>query len=136
MLKLVKILNSRTNVPEPIIVNCNGADEFVKGSLYYMGETEIKKSSSTTFDTPIIALESIPQRSGKKTLLCYVVTPDMVFETDFYPTENNKIYHGDILDYMTDDNDSIIGVTDVGGQEARVFALPDDNGKILITIYK
>lgn len=78
MFKLVKIISSGTNVPDPIRLNTTAGVEYRTGCALVLTSGALTNAGPTTKPTHI-ALESA-KADEKSTLLCYAITPGMIFE--------------------------------------------------------
>ena len=135
MFKLVKIKDSRTNVPEPEIFETSGVDEFIPGLVYYITKTGISMNSSGDDNTKIIPLEYIPADSGIKRLRGYIVTEDMVFETDIYGDTSGVKVGKRVCGYV-DAETRLIGVDAYEGTEAMILNTTSmkDERKVLVAL--
>lgn len=121
MFKLVKVLGSST-APEPIRVGFDGAVPCVAGCIYYLTEGTLACSPQTDYDPLIFAIQSLPKNSEQKSVLCILLTPDMVFEANvdnvtddvitgehFLPSFTGNGEMRGINTNMEDDEESTIG---------------------------
>ena len=81
MFKLVKTINSRSNVPEPCLLTASLGSEYKIGTLIAMNEGFMHHCDATERPTHMIAENAPRSHTGKIT--CYPVTGDMIFETHF-----------------------------------------------------
>ena len=90
MLKLKKIINSKTSAPELVTIEIPCDYIYAAGAVYsfYGGELINDLEGNMMF----IPIESYDGMSDKTTLTGYFVTPDMVFEADYYPKSLNITY--------------------------------------------
>ena len=79
MFKLVKILSSGPNVPEPIRVRHNSNDEVTRGCIYHL-DSDYVSADSYENGPLVLSLQNIEYDSDIDTLLCYLITSDMIFE--------------------------------------------------------
>ncbi|MBE6644630.1 MAG: hypothetical protein E7612_04530 [Ruminococcaceae bacterium] len=120
MFKLIKITGARTNVPETVSAKIDGTTAYSAGCVYYLGDGQLSKSPLTSYDLKFIALESVAENSGKTKISGYLVTDNMVFETDVY-NDVNSIKVGNMLaGYLNTDGD-VIGADSIEGLDAVVL---------------
>ena len=107
MFKLIKILNSGANVPEPVKLPKSPSLGVKMGSALILSGGTVANCTPTTAPTYIAAQNAV---SGEDKVLCYAVSPDMLFETTFNePSESIVI--GAKLTLGTDDEGSAVNVT-------------------------
>ena len=77
MYKLIKILNARTNVPETVRMTLEEDTAVMRGTAVCIkdGILSAFTEKSTMLPTHVVLADA----NGKE-ILCYAVTPDMVFE--------------------------------------------------------
>ena len=121
MFKLIKINGARTNVPEPITFNASSDQTYLAGALYFLSEGSVSTSPASDIDLKFIPLETVEAGSGKTTVCGYIVTENMVFETDVY-NDQTKAKVGSTLSAYADDNGQLVGVSSEAGYDAVVIS--------------
>ena len=119
MFKLIKILNSGSNVPETVNMTYGGIGgkkgaplSLYEGNVCECAETEMPK---------YVALKD-PQDFDSQ-LMCYRITPDMVFETTITGTPSDSLL-GQKVTLYKNDGCIVTGVTDnTNSGVATVIAL-------------
>ena len=86
MFKLVKILNSGANVPEPVTAYFNGEIDIVAGCIYFTNIGGITTHRENEYSGLIYALQNAPLEEMSYPVLCYFITSDMIFEADMDET--------------------------------------------------
>ena len=81
MFKLVKILNSGTNVAEPQYVPTDPDNDYYAGSVIKISGGVATNVNPTDIPTHVVC-ETV-EVGTKKRLLCYKIDPNMVFEAAF-----------------------------------------------------
>lgn len=81
MFKLVKILNSGTNVAEPQYIPTDEDTDYYAGSVIKIAGGVATNVNPT--DTPSYVVCESVKYGTKKRLLCYKIDPNMVFEAPF-----------------------------------------------------
>lgn len=107
MFTLIKILNSRSNVPEPIKLPCNANANIKIGTALHVSAGKVASCDATTKPTYIAAANS---KSGEGEVLCYPVSPDMLFETTI-STASTSLTVGAKLTLYVDFESCAVGVT-------------------------
>ena len=135
MFKLIKITGSRTNVPEPIILNIDGVTPYTAGNLYFIGDDTLSNTAFSDFDLKFIPLESVGENSGKKKLCGYIVNENMIFETDSY-NDFTSIKVGNILTGHLDENGDICGANSNSGNDVMLISKDEvrTSRKILVAL--
>ena len=83
MFKLVKILYSATNQPEPIRIPATEGETYKKGQPMKIVSGRLTKITSA--EKPVyMTMETKIACSEDDTVLCYLITPNMIFETYTY----------------------------------------------------
>ena len=78
MFRLIKILNSGVNVPEPCIIEKSTTLKVKMGSALVLSGGKASTCSATTAPTYIAIADAI---KGETSVPCYPVNGDMLFET-------------------------------------------------------
>ncbi|MCQ2385325.1 MAG: hypothetical protein MJ078_01420 [Clostridia bacterium] len=80
MIKLLKILNSGTNVPEPICLTLSQAVTLKAGTVFTVDNGQAKPlySYNTNLPTHVLLYDA----NNTKDIVCYLLAPEMVFEID------------------------------------------------------
>lgn len=135
MFKLVKITGARTNVPEPTILTIDGNSTFLAGAIYYVNEDTVSTSPASEVDLKFIPLETVKAGSGKKKICGYIVTANMVFETDLY-NDLTKAKVGNTLLAYADDDGHLTGVDSEPGYDAMLLSKDEANtkNKVLVAL--
>ena len=94
MFKLVKILNSGVNVPEPVKVQYVGSRIIKSGCIYYWNQGTISCDKIADNDDLIYVLQNANKGGEKTYVCCYVIKPNMIFEVDVYD-KPSIIYAGE-----------------------------------------
>ena len=103
MFNLIKITNGRSNVPEPARLKTTGEISYVAGCVYYLAVNDVLNAPETEDDLLFIPLENVDVSEGKKTVLGYIVTEGMVFETEI-KNDYTLMGVGDTVCFYTDNN--------------------------------
>ena len=107
MFKLIKILNSGTNVPESVKLPKSPDLDVKMGSALILSGGTVANCTATTSPTYIAAQNAV---NGEDKVLCYPISPDMLFETVFNePSESVVI--GAKVKLCTDDDGSAVNVS-------------------------
>lgn len=77
--KITKILSGRTNQPETLVLPATSGESFSAGEALVVSDGALTKASGDV-SALYVALENLDSTSGKGTLACCRVTPDMLFE--------------------------------------------------------
>ena len=133
MFKLIKITGARTNVPEPIIINIDGATPYTAGNLYFLADDTASNVPASDYDLKFIPLESVQRNSGKKKLCGYIVNENMIFETDIYG-DFTDIKVGNILTGHIDDNEDICGADSLSGNDVMLISKDEVRAKQKILV--
>ena len=135
MFKLVKITGARINVPELAVVDIDGTSPYFFGCCYYFTQGTVLSYPTNEDDLKFIALEEIPQNSGKKTLLGYFVTENMVFETEIY-NDHTKVKVGDSLLLYSNTLGHSIGADAEVGYDMKLLNKDEaaTTGKVLVAL--
>lgn len=81
MFKLVKILGSNSNVPEPIKIDVDVSNNLEAGCIYYIDNCSIIAEPGNWYAPMVCALQDVIISDCTVTGLCFFITPDMIFET-------------------------------------------------------
>ena len=120
MFKLIKIAGARTNVPEPVTLTIDGTTSYTAGCIYYIGDSQLSNTPFTSYDLKFIPLESVAKNSGKTKISGYIITENMVFETDAY-NDYTSIKVGNMLaGYLNSDNE-MCGADSIEGLDMIVL---------------
>ena len=120
MLKLIKIQGARTNVPEITVVNIDETKEYLAKSLYFVNNGIVSQEPSSIYDIKFIPIETIRKNSGKTTIRGYIVTSEMIFESDGYVVLD-EIPVGRTISYRYDIEGHIVGVEDMEAEDALLL---------------
>ena len=124
MFKLVKIVNSGTNVPEPENFPCNGTIEAPVGSALTLDNTGNFLYTGEVFEKPFCILAE-DLKKGAASALCYRITPDMVFEVPVYG-DPLALHNGAGVSLHYESTLGLCGVSD--STETRIATVYDTNG--------
>ena len=84
MFKVVKILNSCTNQPEPCRLPVLEERSFERGTLIKYSYDSISYPTGTEMPTHVVG--ETKHTHENDTILCYAITPDMIFEAPVMET--------------------------------------------------
>ena len=135
MFKLIQIKGARTNVPEPTFYDIDGKTAYLAGAMYFIGEGKISNEPASDIDLRFIPLETVKANSGKTKICGYIVTENMVFETDIYnDLASAKI--GNVLLGYTDSDGNIVGVDSESGYDAMLLDKTNakNTNKVLVAL--
>ena len=120
MFKLIKILNSGVNVPEPVVIDKPDYLPVQRGAILRLSGGHVVNCDKST-KPEYIALADAPVGATKVT--CYAVTSNMLFETVINaPAEEFKI--GYKVVFALDSDDVAFGVdSDTTNGVARIVDL-------------
>lgn len=135
MFKLIKITNGRSNVPEPVRLKTSGIISYTAGCVYYLAQNDVHSAQATEDDLMFIPLEDVDKSEGKKTVLGYIVTDGMVFETDI-KNDYSLMGVGDTICLYTDSNGKNTCVEAIYGEQAKILNMDTvgTDGKILVAL--
>lgn len=135
MFKLIKIINGRTNVPEPVKMKTNGQTDYLAGCVYYLAEGDVHSAQTNEDDLMFIPLENVYKSEERKSVIGYIVTDGMVFETDI-KNDYSFMGAGDTICIFTDSSGHNTCVDAVYGEQAKILSLDntDKNGKVLVAL--
>lgn len=135
MFKLIKITNGRSNVPEPVRLKTSGAISYAAGCVYYLAQNDVHSAQATEDDLMFIPLENVDKSEGKKTVLGYIVTEGMVFETDI-ENDYSLMGVGDTICLYTDSLGNNSCVEAVYGEQAKILNMDTvgTDGKVLVAL--
>ena len=121
MFKLVKIENSGTNYPEPIKMKVLDTERYYAGAAYELSAGYLTPIGETSIPTHV-ALESyVP--GNKNYILCYRITPDMIFELPL--KKDQYCYEGTRYNVYTEGGNAVgLGTQAEGG----ALVVTDANG--------
>ena len=120
MFKLIRILNSGTNQPEPIRLPAQVNKTHYKGKLMKLVSGILMDITTTETPTHIV-MEKKTAKPNDQTVLCYAVTPDMIFETESCEEPSSDMI-GMKVDLFTDGT-NMVGVSNYEGSAATVYDL-------------
>lgn len=138
MFKLIKILNSASNVPEPVYANKTANMTCTAHCVYYVRNGKLTTDlpmNSEQKDLLFIPLETVKSSDNKTKVFGYYVTDDMIFETTVEGNPSN-VQLGNGMTFHVDMSGNYSAVTDIVGIDARAIDLlniPNDN-KILVSL--
>ncbi len=89
MIKLIKILGSSTNVPEPVKFPINRYTPYHRGSLFYADNGQLTNYPTAGDQRKFIVLENLPEDNEKSYVYGFFVTDNMVFEIDYRNPKNH-----------------------------------------------
>lgn len=89
MFKLVKILGANSNVPELIRVPMSDVNNLYVGHMYYVDNGKVMSIRDHDYAQLICSMQEIYLEDGAQNALCFLVTPEMVFEAS---VENKPSY--------------------------------------------
>ena len=120
MFKLIKILNSGVNVPEPMLYKKDKATVFAIGTPVKLSGGKLVNVGSTTAPTHIIAEKDA---SGEG-VYAFVINPDMVFET-VVSMDPSELSVGDAVTLEIEDGAAIAVTATTDGGVAKIYDLSD-----------
>ena len=140
MFKLVKIMSSGANVPEPIYVNFDGSCASVAGSVYYLTDGTISPTQDNGYEPLIYALQNLELEGDDIRALCYAITPDMIFEAEVSNSPKNLLTGKPFKLTFGGDGDACAISTDVSSPEEAVGTIININsyestGKVLVRFF-
>ena len=135
MFKLVKLINSRTGVPEITTMPIFQAESYTANCLYFIGSGILSPSSYEGDDIKFIPVESIAANKGATSIRGFIVTSDMVFETDIYG-DPSEFGVGDSISARTNSKGIIDSVEATEGHDAKIISKEDvkKNGKVRVVL--
>lgn len=135
MFKLIKMIGTRTNVPEMTKVKIDPEISYREGCVYYIVYGKLATSYNETSDLLFIPIESIPAGSDKTHITGFIVTDDMVFETTI-EGDLPVISDGSTICYKEDTDGTKCGTLAEFGEDIKLLnsdtALAD--GKVLVAL--
>lgn len=136
MFKLIKMQNSRTNVPEIVKVNTDSTTYYRKGCVYFIVDGKAVPTYSTLSDIRFIPIEEIPKGTGKDKVAGYFVTEDMIFETQANGSSQASLKAGAFVDFECDQYGNNIATTSIAGEEVLVLSVDSitQDKKILVAL--
>ena len=135
MFKLIKMIGTRTNVPELTKAKIDPEVSYREGCVYYIVSGVLSTSYNDSTDIIFIPVESIPKGSEKTHITGFIATDDMVFETK---AEGDTLIlsAGSIISYKEEDDGTKYAVSAEFGEDVKV--LNNDttsvDGKILVAL--
>ena len=108
MFKLIKILNSGSNVPEPCLVEKSSTLKVNMGCALVLSGGKASTCSSTSMPTHIARADG---PKGTTSVMCYPITSDMVFETIIYG-DPTVVFPGEKITLCSDEDGCTVAVTD------------------------
>lgn len=140
MFKLVKIMGSGANVPEPICINFDGSSASVAGSIYYMNDGTISPSADNSYEPLVYALQNLELEGDDIRALCYIITPDMLFEAEVVNKPKNVLTGKPIKFAFGSEGDAYAISTDVTSDEDIVGTVINSDsyeatGKVLVRFF-
>ena len=135
MFKLIKIKNGKTNVPELIKVKNGGMIDYTAGCVYYLTEGNVATNKLNDYNPIFIPVESVKMSEEKFNITGYIVTENMVFETDM-KTEYYLADVGDAVNFVKDDDGNNVCVGGEKGNQALLLNVDNarQNGKVLVAL--
>ncbi len=137
MFILRKIVGSRTNVPEPILVPCDMDFYYQEGCLCYMyGNFLMPAPEDDETKVKYIALETKHTVEESEPLKCYRVTDNMIFETTV--AEGSDFYIGATIGPELNPKTNVIDTVGLKLQNpiGRIIEIIDiEKRKVLIELY-
>ena len=134
MFKLIKILNTGVNVPEPEQVGCNNALSLDAGTCVVYDESSGKIDLGNQNTTPTHVLVKAVKK-GDSTALCYRITPEMIFEVPVIG-DPSSLYVGISVELAIEANHGAYAVTDVEDGPAKLYSFSNatkHGDKVLVT---
>ena len=134
MFKLIKILNSGANVPEPEIRPCETNVAFDAGTcvVYDNSYDAIRICDQTAMPSHILAKNV---KKGDSCALCYPISREMIFEVPLIGSPEN-VRAGRSLELVNEDGHGTYAVSDNDGGTAFVYSLEGatkSGDKVLVT---
>ena len=135
MFKLIKILNSGVNVPEPELLPCEANLVLDAGACVVYNSNSNKIYSGDQVEAPThILIKGI--KDSDKFALCYRISPDMIFEV---PIIGNpaSLHAGMTVEFALKDGLTAYAASDIAGGPAVIYSLEGatkSGDKILITL--
>ena len=134
MFKLIKILNTGVNVPEPEQLPCETNLALDAGAcvIYDSASNKIYSGDQTETPTHVLIKESKP---GDSFALCYRISPDMIFEVPI--TGNPEVLrNGMSVELSLRNGHGAYAISDIADGPAKIYSLegatkPGD--KVLVT---
>ena len=120
MFKLVKILNSSCNQPELIRIPGQPGVDYVKGNPMIIVSGILTAVACDAVPTYMTVETKTVMREGE-TVLCYAITPDMVFETESCETPTPDMLGMKVDLYSA--GDVMVGIGNYEGGSATVYNL-------------
>ena len=122
MFKLVKIENSGTNYPEPIRMKVLDTERYYAGAAYELSSGYLMPIGETSMPTHV-AIEGY-EPGNKNSILCYRITPDMIFELPLMKAQT--CYEGTRYNVYTESGGGAVGLSNQA--EGGVLVVTDANG--------
>lgn len=135
MFKLIKITNGRTNVPEPVKVKKGSIIDYVSGCVYYLSGNNVNDNQNEDDDLIFIPLETVKKSEGKNSIIGYIVSEGMVFETDMRG-DCSAFGIGDTVNIFTDEKGTNCCVEATSGYQAKILNMDSvkEDGKVLVAL--
>ena len=124
MFKILKILNSGTNVPEPEIFPCDVTIAAPAGSALSLNSDTGHLAIGEPYETPFCVLAE-DHKSGTARAMCYRITPDMILEAPVFG-DPLKLYNGAGIILHSDPKHGLCGVSD--SEDTRIATVYSTNG--------
>ncbi len=137
MIKLVKMMNSGVNVPEPIQLKFNSTIELKAGHFCYMKNGDISTWQENSRERLLYVLRDPMLEVYPCYLLCYIVTPDMVFEAEV-ANKPHEVSVGQTFRFDDNDDELLYSITTQGVDESNLVGTVIDStayprtGKVLV----
>ena len=121
MFKLIKILNSGVNVPEPELLPCDFSFDVDAGCCVIFDHVRhlISVGDQTEPPTHILIQNA---KKDDKTILCYRISPDMIFETPLIGSPA-AIHAGMTVEFALKDALTAYAASDIAGGPAVIYSL-------------
>ena len=135
MFKLVKILNSKSGAPEIITMPFSEHSSIEAGNLCFLGCGMVSNGRFEYDDMLFIPVETLPVKSGKNFVRGYIVTSDMIFETEIHG-DHDSFSVGDSISHHIHTTGVVDSVDATEGNEAKIISKEDvdKTGKVRIVL--
>lgn len=101
MFKLINIINSGVNVPEPVLLPADPSIVLDAGATAVFTDGQLTLGAEDVKPTHIIIRKKL---ENEKEALCYRITPDMLFEVEVYGDNVDTLLNGQSLCLHIDGN--------------------------------
>ena len=118
MFRLVKILYSGSNQPEPLRIPGVVGESYIKGQPMKLDEGRLTRVASDEFPS-YMTMESKTVEEEGDTVLCYEITPNMIFDVTCYGDVIGSFFGRKVNLYS--DGIQLSGVSSKAGSVATVY---------------